>query len=83
MGNTLTIDGTLFAELQARAASEQLPVEQLAEKLIRAGIESSASKAPWRQPTRPMGGIDDWSRIKQLDAEEEVERFLRISKPNQ
>jgi hypothetical protein len=83
MENTLTIDPGLYDELRLRAEAEQLAVEDLAAKFIRAGIDRADNSSRFQQSTKTMGAKFDWKRMKELDAEMEVEEFNRLMKPRE
>jgi len=55
METTLTINGELYEELRLRAEAEELPLEEFADKVIRTGLRTAATKAEFKQQTFKMG----------------------------
>jgi hypothetical protein len=77
MENTLTIDGGLYEELRLRAEAEEMPIEQFADEVIRAGIKSADKRRLFRQETHAMGALVNIDKVGQVDAEMEAEEFIR------
>jgi hypothetical protein len=55
MRTTLTVDDDLLLRLKERAREEELPLKQVINDALRAGLEASAGqKRPYRVPDLPL-----------------------------